>query len=65
WLEKNADLFDAENPKYNEFHLVSAWEHLSYYDLFPMPYEKLKKIVARVSENPVIRKSSPQVVRPK
>jgi glutathione S-transferase len=59
WLEQNADLFDTENPKYKEFHLVSAWEHLSYYDLFPMNYERLKAIVSKISENPIIRKSSP------
>jgi glutathione S-transferase len=65
WLEANADRFDPDHPKYKEFHLVSAWEHLCYYDIFPMNYERLKEIVTKISENPLIRKSSPQVLRPK
>jgi hypothetical protein len=65
WLENNADQFDGENPKYREFHLLSLWEHLSYYDLFPMNYERLRTITAKISENPKIHQSSPQVIRPK
>lgn len=65
WLENNANQFDAENPKYKEFHLLSLWEHLCYYDLFPMSYERLRTLTAKISENPKIRQSSPQVIRPK
>jgi glutathione S-transferase len=65
WLDQNADQFDGENPKYKEFHLACAWDHLSYYDLIPMNYERLRGIVSKISENAIIRKSSPQMIRPK
>jgi glutathione S-transferase len=65
WLEKNADQFDSMDPGFKEFHLVCAWEHLAYYDLLPLHFERLKKVVERVAANPVVRQSSPWVLKPK
>lgn len=65
WLESNAELFDADRPGYLEFHLVCAWEHIGYYDLVPLKQTHLRRIVHRVLENDVIRRTSPYILKPK
>jgi glutathione S-transferase len=68
WLELNHTNFDAKSPKYKEFHLVCAWDHLKYYDFISKminKYPNLNQIVNRVSEFKVIKQSAPQIVIPK
>jgi glutathione S-transferase len=65
WLETHADSFNANEPGYTEFHLTCAWEHISHYELVPLPYPKLKKIVEAVLKNKTIAKTSPFVLKPK
>ncbi len=65
WLETNAVAFNQERPGYREFHLVCALEHLSYFNYISVDCEKLSTIVKVVGENPIVRRSSPWVLRPK
>ncbi len=65
WLESNHEHFDASNPKYRELHLICFWDHVTYYELVPLPYEKLGRIVDRLSQNPLVRQTAPQVLKPK
>lgn len=60
WLESNAERFNVTNPTYKEFHLVCLWDHLAHYDFVPLEYEKLARIVGKVSEHPVIKQSAPR-----
>lgn len=65
WLEESANNFTPHNPTYREFHLVCLWEHIEYYDLVPLEYKKLHKIVTEVSALPSIKKTAPLIVKPK
>lgn len=65
WLEKNAHLFNASQPGYNEFHLVCTLEHVAHYELVNLNYPKLKSIVEKVLTDKVINKTSPFVLKPK
>ncbi len=60
WLERHADVFDAERPGYAEFHLVCALEHLSHYQLRPGQQPRLDSIVAQVSALDRVFRSSPK-----
>ncbi len=64
WLEDNAECFDPANPGFREFHLVCAWEHLAYYGLMPLRYEKLRAVVEKVAALPMVRRTAPEVLRP-
>lgn len=64
WLEDNAD-FNPSNPGYKDFHLVCAWEHFAHYEILPMNFRKLESVVTQVLQNPVVRKTSPFVLKPK
>lgn len=65
WLENYSDRFSVLTPGYPEFHLVCVWEHLAYYDLVSLNYEKLKKTVEQIAMLPTIQRSSPWVLKPK
>lgn len=62
WLENHSECFDVNNPSYQEFHLISAWEHLTHYNLVPMEYLKLQEVVQAIASSPVIQKSSPHLL---
>ena len=65
WLEANAANFDRKSPKYREIHLVCLWDHLDYYGVVPMKYQNLEKIVAQISELPLVKQSNPYLLKPK
>lgn len=66
WLEANASVFTTDAVTYRELHLVSAWDHLDYYGLVPLSaYGKLGAVVERVSRETFVRRTAPQVLRPK
>lgn len=59
WLEGQAGLFDPRQPRYLEFHLVSAWDHLKIYDLVGLDYPLLGSAVAELNKREPIRRSAP------
>lgn len=65
WLEGLAMHFDPEAPGYLEFHLVSLWEHIAYYETVALVYPKLQAIVDRLGEVPLIRQTAPFVLKPR
>lgn len=65
WLEEKSEIFRPNKPTYREFHLICLWEHLQYYDLIPSEYPNLKLIVDSVGADPVVRKSSPLLLKKK
>lgn len=65
WLEQNHSRFNSANPKYLDFHLVCLWDHIAYYDLVPLNYSRLSEHVSRVSENPIVMQTAPQILKPK
>lgn len=66
WLEKEAHRFEGASPKYKEFHFVSAWDHLVYYDFLNLsPFPNLRALAERISQDPKVKKSSPFVLKPK
>lgn len=58
WLERHAALYPSA-PSYEGFHLVSLWDHLVLYELVELPYERLRRIVARLSESELVARSAP------
>jgi glutathione S-transferase len=65
WLEENASRFNIDSPRYQEFHLVCAWEHLEYFDFAISSHTQLKNIVASVNQNKTVQKTSPFLLKPK
>jgi glutathione S-transferase len=65
WLETNSSHFDPQSPKYREIHLISMWDHLDYYEIVPLEYKNLRKIVSQVSDLPLLKKSHPNLMKPK
>ena len=65
WLEANASVFNTDHPRYLEFHLVCAWDHLEYYELVPLEYPRLRALCETISRDERVRKSSPNVMKPK
>jgi glutathione S-transferase len=59
WLERHAALYPSI-PSYAGFHLVSLWDHLALYDLVELPYERLRELVARLSESELVARSAPR-----
>jgi glutathione S-transferase len=59
WLERHAALYPS-TPSYAGFHLVSLWDHLALYDLVELPYERLRELVARLSESELVARSAPR-----
>ena len=66
WLETKAAAFTPDAPKYREFHLVCLWDHLEYYGLLPLePYGRLREVAAQVSSREKVKRSAPQVLKPR
>lgn len=69
WLEDNHAKFNAKSPTYKEFHLISCWDHLDYYNFVPNMsklFPHLNDIVHEVSDAlPDIKKTAPLVMVPK
>jgi glutathione S-transferase len=65
WLEENSNSFHTGEPGYLEFHLTCLIQHLDYYELLPLNYPKLKKMVDTVLTNPLVSRTSPFILKPK
>lgn len=65
WLESNYPTLHGKSPGYLEFHLTCLLEHLAYYELVPLNYPNLAKIVDACSANNIISSSSPLILKPK
>lgn len=65
WLESNAAAFNSKQHGYLEFHLICLWQHLDYYELTPLPYPNLGRIVESVLTNAIVARSSPFILKPK
>lgn len=62
WLGENADVFDAEQPKFLEFHFISMWDHLNHYGLVNTKHASLALIAEALTAFDVVRKSAPAVL---
>ncbi|WP_306253529.1 glutathione S-transferase family protein [Parvularcula sp. IMCC14364] len=59
WLESHSGLFGLENNTYADFHLVSMWDHLDFYNVVAMEYPSLAGVVSRVSIQKLVSHSAP------
>lgn len=60
WLEFHADVFPNE-PSYLGFHLTAMWDHLALFDLVPLPHEKLRDRVSKLSSLAYVAASAPRL----
>ena len=65
WLEERAILFSPSEPEYLDFHLVSLWDHLSYYEITELWYPRLRDIAEELRTNNKIAKTAPHILKPK
>lgn len=65
WLDSKADLFDPDDPGYLDFHLVSAWDHLAYYETADLNQTRLTEIAGAVSAHEQIAATAPDRLKPK
>lgn len=65
WLEERTDIFSVERPGYIEFHLISLWDHLSYYEIVELTYPGLGAIAEELGKRDIIESSAPHVLKPK
>ena len=65
WLEDNTILFSPSEPGYLDFHLISLWDHLSYYEITELSYSRLKSIAEELGANINIAKTAPHILKPK
>lgn len=63
WIGENADVFNAEQPKYLEFHFISMWDHLNHYGLVNMEHASLASIAEALTSIDVVQKSAPAALR--
>ncbi|WP_395373869.1 glutathione S-transferase family protein [Marinicella sp. W31] len=59
WLEQNSHQFSPATPGYREIHLVCLWQHLEYYNMVPLNYPHLGKLVQQIAELPQLIESAP------
>lgn len=65
WLENEVEKLTPEKLTYREFHLVCLWQHIEYYNLVPLEYKKLKQVIELILKDPIIKKTSPEILKPK
>lgn len=65
WLEDHAGNFNPRRAGYLEFHLACMWEHLQYYALVQPDHPALGSIVMELQAQDRIRRTAPQVLKPK
>ena len=59
WLERHASLYPV-GPSYAGFHLVAVWDHLALYGVVDLEHERLRELVARLSESELVARSAPR-----
>jgi len=59
WLESRTLLFSATEPTYLDFHLISAWDHLKYFDTVELNYPSLESIVMELNQQPKCVQTAP------
>ena len=59
WLAANIDLFNAETPRYLDFHLISSFDHMECYGLATPDQANLKALRDALRSNERIAASAP------
>lgn len=65
WLEQRMYQFNTEQLTFDLIVLVCALEHIEYFQTISLEkFPKLKQVVSNVSQNPLLHKTSPFVLKP-
>lgn len=59
WLDANCDLFNAEDPRYLDFHLISSFDHMECYGLATPDQPALKMLRDKLRDHDTIAASAP------
>jgi len=59
WLDANVDLFNAETPRYLDFHLISSFDHMECYGLATPVQPALRALRDQLRAHASIAASSP------
>ncbi|MCI5045132.1 MAG: glutathione S-transferase [Aquisalinus sp.] len=60
WLEKRGQCFAENEITYTDFHLISMWDHLRFYDFVELDFPLLLSATEKLSQSNLVRRSAPQ-----